>query len=532
VTQLSSGAAPCAAAGEVAVRCSGRSLRFRPSPPHAAAGAPLRLALPHGAVVAAEGDCAALVGYAPDVSGDRPPPPTRAVLLTRHAHVAAEVATLARDDALPAATADALVRLVAAALQPRPRRAAALAAAHLALHRGWPALLRQALAALAAPDESDDWGEADDPAAALLAVGGGMTLLHRAAAIGDARACRAVLAAGGPGLVLGSPASQGSAALAGRTPLHLAALHADGAAAAALCDSSPAAAAAWFAARDAGGVTPAQRAQLLGSERLHLLSARLQAQEMAAAHAERAYCTWLAEQNLPVVRSIAGTMVFHSLALLFHTTRRILLLSAHPVLPPVLASFAASSPLHHPLGSAGGPPLLVGDVPWEQVRSVGMVVFATALFARLPSCLFLLWAVCSRSGVALWRRAHERIFVACTVLDMMHSVVIEIAIYFVAGRVLFYPFALNLINIAALPVVTRLGPCRPRWNLVCWLVKLINIPGLALLHPRLWPMLLRDPGAVGHVCSVLLCMLMARATDRRMRATHAATLAVAAKKVI
>jgi hypothetical protein len=68
--------------------------------------------------------------------------------------------------------------------------------------------------------------------------------------------------------------------------------------------------------------------------------------------------------------------------------------------------------------------------------------------------------------------------------------------------------------------------------MVCWLVKLIHIPGLALLHPRLWPALLRDPGTMGHIGSVFLCMLMARATDRRMRATHAATLAVAAKKII
>jgi hypothetical protein len=95
-----------------------------------------------------------------------------------------------------------------------------------------------------------------------------------------------------------------------------------------------------------------------------------------------------------------------------------------------------------------------------------------------------------------------------------------------------YPFALNMVNILALPVVTRLGPCRPRWNFVCWLVKLVHSPGLALLHPRLWPVLLRDLGSMGHIGSVLLCMLLARATDRRMRATHAATLAVSAKKAL
>ena len=524
----------CLTAGPLALRCAGHIVRLG-APPAAVAGAPLRLGVPASAVVAAVGDCAALVAY--DTAGaDAPAPPARALLLTQHAAVAAEVASLARDEALPPAVADALVRCAAAALQPRPRRLAALAAAHLALHRRWPALLARALLALAdaescgayhdaSHDTAGSAGTGDQQAWTDDAVGGGMTLLHRAAATGDARAVAAVLAAGGARLALGGPACAASA-LAGATPMHLAAAHGDGDAAAAMWHAAPsAAAAAWVASRDGEGATPSHVALACGTPALLRLDARMRAHPAAMAQAERAYCAWLAELNEPVVRIIAVTIISHCVIVLHLAARFALLATAMPVLPLRLQQLSAATPLLHPLGSQAGGPLHAEDLPWPQLQRLGTLLFACTLLTRLPSALFMLWAVATARGRRTWRAAHELIFTACGVIDTLQSIIVDVAVYRLTGRVLLWPFMLVGVNVVVMPVLTRLGPCRLRYNFAIWLAKVPHAVGLAWLHPPLWRQVAADAGVVSYLASIAFCMLTARATDRRMRAAYAAWLA-------
>ena len=213
----------------------------------------------------------------------------RPVLLCPDVAVVDEVASLALDVALSDADAEGLVRLVGCALAPRAGAPLLDAAARAALRRGWVATLARLLLRLrSALLEAD---------ADHLAQAGKVTLLHAAAASGQATAVACLLRIGGSECLFGSPVSVGPGGL---TPLHLAALCSDGVVAAAMASHSAPSVLAWFTARasvspqDAEargslppGVTPSQLAQCAPSKSgLARLNANLVA--LVAAASERA----------------------------------------------------------------------------------------------------------------------------------------------------------------------------------------------------------------------------------------------------
>ena len=186
---------------------------------------------------------------------------SRPVLLTPHAGVAAEVASLRADaaggdgDEAAEAEADALILTLGAALRPRAPPALIAAAAAAAALRRWPHTLQRLLEKLA--DAAEEAGENDDAPAALVREE--RTVLHAAAAGGCARCVAMVLRAaehGGPATtLLGIPS--GRDASDGATPLHLAAAGGGIEALRALAAACPAAPLVFFGARDAAGATPA-----------------------------------------------------------------------------------------------------------------------------------------------------------------------------------------------------------------------------------------------------------------------------------
>jgi hypothetical protein len=166
---------------------------------------------------------------------------------------------LARDDvALRRAVVEGTLLALGHALRPGCAPALAARAAAGALAQGWLHAATRVMRAAAAEAAADA-----APAAPrlLLALPRRVTLLHCAAAAGDAAACEAVLAAGssdGDAFAFSAPHSV-CATPCRATPLHAAAARGDAAgaaAAAALCGSA-AGAAAWLSARDASGATPA-----------------------------------------------------------------------------------------------------------------------------------------------------------------------------------------------------------------------------------------------------------------------------------
>lgn len=231
-------------------------------------GAPLALALPacglEGAMTLSLEDSDETAADAGDAGGDALPPlpqalgRSRPVLLTPHADVAAEVASLRFDadgDEAAEAEADALIVTLGAALRPRAPPALIAAAAAAAALRRWPNTLQRLLEKLA--DAAEEAGDDDIAPAALVREG--RTVLHAAAAGGCARCVALVLRAaerGGPAAaLLGAPAGRDAAD--GATPLHLAAAGGGIDALRALAAACPAAPLAFFGARDAAGATPA-----------------------------------------------------------------------------------------------------------------------------------------------------------------------------------------------------------------------------------------------------------------------------------
>ena len=191
---------------------------------------------------------------------------SRAVLLTRDAAIAAEVASMVAeaegsgDDT----EQEQLLCVLGTALRPgcAPRVLAVAAAA--ALCRSWDATAARLLPPLRA---ALDAGACD--AAARAAA---RTLLHAAALSGRPALVRLVLSQSHDG-ALGAPHAPGDGGL---TPLHLAAAMGDGATATVLASTSPAALLAWFTARSACGATPAAAALAAGGSaaRAHAALAR------------------------------------------------------------------------------------------------------------------------------------------------------------------------------------------------------------------------------------------------------------------
>jgi hypothetical protein len=290
----------------VAVACA-------PSPGDAAAkpqllhcrlhGAPLPLApdaaVPHGALAlllppaGAEG--AALLESATDAASAHLAGAPRLLLLCADPGIVAEVATLAYDThgAAQRDAAEQIVLLLGAALHPAASAPVLSAAAAAAVLLGWPATLARLLPALRAAAARASGGVA--AAAAAACCRGGASLLHRAASAGSAELARALIAAGGPEALFGAAHTRSRD---GRTPLHSAAVAADGGAlAAALLDASavgPARAAdalwAWFRAAAPGdGATPAHLAEAsaaaggASAALLAALCAALRARHAAAA---------------------------------------------------------------------------------------------------------------------------------------------------------------------------------------------------------------------------------------------------------
>ena len=250
---------PCEQAGVLRCHFGGQVIAAAAT---AAAGAPLRLRLP-----ATHDDGVVLVDWAPsgeDACACEP----RAVLLTRHADVAAEVAAAAAEDP----RRDALLFALGVAMQPRVPRAIVAAAAAAALRRRMHATATRLLHALCAADDDDE-----SPHDAGID-----SLLHAAARCGSARCAQLVLDAAAEVALstdkestlalLGAPWYP--AGSGGATPLHVAAA---ALAAAAAQDAAEAAAlaealalhdgeslVAWFSAPAAspGGIAPATPAAL------------------------------------------------------------------------------------------------------------------------------------------------------------------------------------------------------------------------------------------------------------------------------
>ena len=203
--------------------------------------------------------------------------PPRPLLLSRCPDAASEVertaasllacefdaASSSSPDAVTAAAArrraveDALIA-VGLSLQPSSSPALMAAAAQHALYMRWPACASRALRDLAAAfGEAEAGGDAAHAASLVRLLSGthGASFLHAAAASGDASLVAAVMKAGGEQALFGSPGDARNSA-GGRTPLHHAACHADGAAAAAMASRDAAVPLDWMAARDGDGCTP------------------------------------------------------------------------------------------------------------------------------------------------------------------------------------------------------------------------------------------------------------------------------------
>jgi hypothetical protein len=244
---------------------------------------------------------------------------SRVLLLTRDAAVVAEVAAteaaLLREAPGAPCCADVDDALLALGHAMRPGCAPELAAAAVAaaMRLGWPSAAKRALATLSAAVASAHAAHADDgddaPAqVAVATLPGGVTLLHEAAASGRPELIAEVLAAGGAAGALGTAATAAHCA-GGATPLHVAAALADADAAIAVIAALTVGAdaiVAWATARLAGsGATPGAVAAARGRA-LGALSARLTARAAAgraAAAAARAAVECVHGVFLPVQRA-------------------------------------------------------------------------------------------------------------------------------------------------------------------------------------------------------------------------------------
>ena len=218
-----------------------------------------------------------------------------------------DAASSASPDAVTAAAArrraveDALIA-IGLALQPSASPALVAAAAQHALFMRWPACTSRALLDLAAAyDETG--GDASHPASLSRLLSGthGASFLHAAAVSGDAWLVAAVMEAGGESALFGSPGDAGGSA-DGRTPLHLAACHADGAAIAAMASRDAAVPLDWTTARDNRGRTPSfvacsVQSRLVTSASLAALDARMRFIETSARAAVAAVCEELRSEG-------------------------------------------------------------------------------------------------------------------------------------------------------------------------------------------------------------------------------------------
>jgi hypothetical protein len=170
--------------------------------------------------------------------------PPRPVLLVRDAAIAAELAASMPGGAANAAD-DAALAAVGAALRPGAQPAVLRAAAAEALRHGWAATSARLLPALRTALTSRSEAQAADKDADE-AIRRQALLSLAVCGLAPGRTVPTVLREGGPACVFGAPERPAPGA-AEATPLHLAAMLADGTAAAALCAHSRAAALAWFA---------------------------------------------------------------------------------------------------------------------------------------------------------------------------------------------------------------------------------------------------------------------------------------------
>ena len=202
------------------------------------------------------------------------------------------------------AVEDALIA-IGLALQPSASPALVVAAAQHALFMRWPACVSRALCDLAAAcDEEDDTGDdAAHPASLSRLLSGthGASFLHAAAASGSALLVAAVMEAGGESALFGSPGDAGSS-VDGRTPLHLAACHADGAAIAAMASRDAAVPLDWTTVRDNRGRTPssvacALQSRLVTSASLAALDSRMRFIDTSARGAVAAVCDELRSEG-------------------------------------------------------------------------------------------------------------------------------------------------------------------------------------------------------------------------------------------
>jgi hypothetical protein len=406
---------------------------------------------------------------------------SRAVLLTRDADIAAEVASLDADGDGDA-EAEQLLCVLGAALRPgcAPRVLAAAAAA--ALRLGWEATAARLLPLLRA---AIDAGACDAAASAAA-----RTLLHAAALSGRPALVRLVLSRSHDG-ALGTPHAPGDHGL---TPLHLAAAMGDGDTATALANSSPTALLGWFTARSRCGATPgaaalssggsAARAHAALTRRLH--SARPLAAKLAAAvehegvsarsepFEDEDLARFLLQTYAPADASDPATPAERKL----YEAARMLLHRSHALCLPPFSAITAIRSLMMPLPSAEAIALvcLPDNLSWSAFTVYQGLQPTFVLVARLVVS-FMMLAI---AGLPQLRGAYVRhgrvVMRTCSVLAFLlfpvlteghvrHVLRVEICLPHVPGSLLASFLTVHLAFIP-LPLRDILGLLAARWVLM------------------------------------------------------------------
>jgi hypothetical protein len=395
------------------------------------------------------------------------------------------------------------------------------------MRRGWTATSARLLSAwgVAVGEEGTAVGGQAPPAPPA----GAATLLHAAALHGGAAEVKLLLRFG---------AAAGAADAAGPhgiTPLHIAASRHDarGAAALAALRAAPGGAAAWSAARDKWGSTPADVAS------------------RPPAPSEAEYVAWLAVANRSSVMAIAALQLPH-----FPTW-----LGVRYVLSPGTAAANAADALRrmHFLPRwlvqsstlydvATGAVVPLAQVPWPAVVSATRLMVRYSLAIRLPANAALLLA----SGLAspalprarrLYTRHFELLYAVCNVLEMLHMPLVEYwACYRALGLAVDYSpiFAISYFLATQLlsPGFGRsgtFGPCRSACNYAVLTLRLVLFAGTLTWQRSTWRAAASSPQLIAQMLMCLLSLVNVAHNERRLRrlcaTARASAEAAAAKRV-
>jgi hypothetical protein len=394
----------------------------------------------------------------------------RAVLLCADAGIVAECASLAADlggiasgDAAALAAAEEAVEravtLLGYALRPDASQEVLLAAAEMALRRGWVATSRRLLAALPRAARCCSAADVDDAAAVKQAAQQDAapqpqsTLLHAAVASGAPQLVAAVLAlrTNWRHAAVGEPASRAGG---GVTPLHLAATLPSPDCAALLTAHSPDAALAWFTAacvpaslaglqRD-GHLTPAAvatrgaAAPAFARLRADLIS-RLRTAEEERELSAQEYAAWCFEQNRRIVAVIAISQLCRGLVTLSRARSVVLAGAAADVAGTLRGSELLVLSGTRFFDASSGAAVALEALPWPLLQRYASAYITSFFFTRLPGNGLLFLAVLLPRLRAWTARHFGAIYCAATLLEAAHAPVAEyVALYRPHGLVISY----------------------------------------------------------------------------------------------